>query len=274
MRKGDSTKLKTVAKTWEKVLYISPKVGVVDVVIDHKNPENVYAASYERLRRAWDFDGAGPGSAIYKSSDSGKTWNRLEGGLPSGEIGRIGIDISRQDPNILYASVSNQNLQDVGAGRQRGRDEGREQYNESGNFEQEGPGAGTFQNEENQQEDDNQDEDADSEKKQEENQANQIETPFGFSIKYEDSKCVIADISVRSSLRRAGVRDGDTVLEIGGVDARNQEAVKSFLENLNEGDQLQVKTQRGNNDPIVTSAEICKTTTASKPAAGNRRRSL
>lgn len=243
-------------ETWEKVLYISPQVGVVDVVIDHKNPANVYAASYERLRRAWDFDGAGPGSAIYKSSDSGKTWSRLEGGLPSGEIGRIGIDISRQDPNILYASVSNQNLQDVGADRQRGRDEGQEQYIESGNYEQEGPGAGTFQDEENQQEDDNQDEDADSEKTQEESQANQIETPFGFSIKYEDSKCVIAEISVRSSLRRAGVRDGDTVLEIGGVDARNQEAVKSFLENLNEGDQLQIKTQRGNNDPIVTSAEI------------------
>ncbi len=97
-------------QNWSKVLYINPDVGVVDVVLDPKNPRTLFAASYERRRRAWDFDGAGPGSAIYKSTDGGESWNRLGGGLPDGEIGRIGLDIFAPNPNIIYASVSNQNL--------------------------------------------------------------------------------------------------------------------------------------------------------------------
>ena len=97
-------------KNWDKVLYINERVGVVDVVIDPKNPSVLYAATYERLRRAWNFDGAGPGSAIYRSSDSGKTWIKLKGGLPTGEIGRIGLAIYPKNPKIVYATVSNQNL--------------------------------------------------------------------------------------------------------------------------------------------------------------------
>lgn len=96
-------------RTWEKVLYISPTVGVIDVVIDPLRPSIVYAAAYERLRRPWDFDGNGPGSAIYRSEDSGKTWERAEGGLPSGDIGRIGLAVYPKDPRIVYATVSNQN---------------------------------------------------------------------------------------------------------------------------------------------------------------------
>ncbi len=96
-------------KSWEKVLYISPEVGVVDVVIDPRQPNNLLAASYERLRRAWNFDGNGPGSAIYRSQDGGDSWQRVEAGLPTGDIGRIGLDIFRKDPKIVYATVSNQN---------------------------------------------------------------------------------------------------------------------------------------------------------------------
>ena len=108
-------------KTWEKVLSIDTKVGVVDVVLDPKNPDTLYAASYQRLRRAWNFDGAGPRSAIYKSTDAGKTWKKLKGGLPTGDIGRIGLTISPRNPYVLYAAVSNQNTltssekQDLGA---------------------------------------------------------------------------------------------------------------------------------------------------------------
>ena len=60
--------------TWTKVLDLGPAVGVVDVALDPADPDTVLAASYERLRRAWDFDGNGPGSAIHRSTDGGATW--------------------------------------------------------------------------------------------------------------------------------------------------------------------------------------------------------
>jgi len=104
-------------ETWEKVLHVDERVGVVDVALDPREPETVYAATYERLRRAWHFDGAGPGSAIHRSTDGGATWTRLAGGLPSGEIGRIGLAVFPGDPRIVYATVSNQNPDpDAGAG--------------------------------------------------------------------------------------------------------------------------------------------------------------
>jgi hypothetical protein len=97
-------------KTWNKVLFISEKVGVVDVVLDPQNPDIVYAASYDKWRLPWHFEESGPESAVYKSADAGKSWTRLGGGLPSGKIGRICLDISRRNPNILYARVENNSL--------------------------------------------------------------------------------------------------------------------------------------------------------------------
>ncbi len=97
--------------TWTKSLSIDDKVGIIDCVIDPSNSSILYAAAYERLRRPWHFDGSGPGSAIYKSVDAGATWRRLEGGLPSGDIARIGLCISPQNPQILYATISNENAQ-------------------------------------------------------------------------------------------------------------------------------------------------------------------
>lgn len=96
-------------KTWEKILYVNEHVGVVDCVMDPGDSDTLYAATYERIRKAWDFDGAGPGSAIYKTTDGGKSWKKLTRGLPEGEIGRIGIDVFRGNSKILYATVSNQN---------------------------------------------------------------------------------------------------------------------------------------------------------------------
>ena len=97
-------------KTWNKVLFISEKVGVVDVVLDAQNPDIVYAASYDKWRLPWHFEESGPESAAYKSTDAGKTWSRLSGGLPGGKIGRISLAISRRNPNILYARIENRNL--------------------------------------------------------------------------------------------------------------------------------------------------------------------
>ena len=77
-------------ETWSRVLRVSEDVGVVDVAMDPSDAKLVYAASYERRRRAWDFDGNGPGSGIWRSEDGGATFERCAGGLPEGDIGRIG----------------------------------------------------------------------------------------------------------------------------------------------------------------------------------------
>ena len=96
-------------KTWEKVLYINDKVGVIDLVMNLDNPEVLFAAAYEKYRYAWVYDAGGPESGIYKTSDGGRKWEKLSGGLPTGKIGRIGIDIFRANPDILYAVMENLN---------------------------------------------------------------------------------------------------------------------------------------------------------------------
>jgi photosystem II stability/assembly factor-like uncharacterized protein len=96
-------------KTWSKVFYISEKVGVVDLVMNPKDPDVLYAASYDKRRLPWVYENGGPASGIYKTADGGKTWARLGGGLPGGRIGRIGLDIYPQNPEILYAVVENAN---------------------------------------------------------------------------------------------------------------------------------------------------------------------
>jgi photosystem II stability/assembly factor-like uncharacterized protein len=97
-------------KTWEKSLFISEKVGVVDVVLNPKNPDIVYAATYDKSRVPWNFEESGPLSAIYKSTDAGSSWEELENGLPSGKIGRIGIAVYPKNPDTIYASIENNNL--------------------------------------------------------------------------------------------------------------------------------------------------------------------
>jgi hypothetical protein len=92
-------------KTWKHVLFIDNDTGVVDVAIDHGDPEVMYAAAYQRRRRAWGFHGGGPGSGLYKSVDGGDTWTKLVKDLPEGDKGRIGIAIYRKDPRIVYACI-------------------------------------------------------------------------------------------------------------------------------------------------------------------------
>ena len=84
-------------------------IGATEVVMDPRDPETLYAVTYDRQRFPWSFRVAGPGSGIYKSEDAGASWRKLANGLPTGMLGRIGIDIFRRDPRLLYATVDNQN---------------------------------------------------------------------------------------------------------------------------------------------------------------------
>ncbi len=113
--------------TWDKVLYISDKVGVVEVVLDPKNPDIVYAASYDKWRLPWHFEESGPETAIYKSLDAGSTWKRLSNGLPAGKLGRTGLAIYPKNPNILYAIIENGNMRPpTEAEAKRDKDRGQE----------------------------------------------------------------------------------------------------------------------------------------------------
>jgi photosystem II stability/assembly factor-like uncharacterized protein len=91
-------------KTWKKLLGIDAETGCCDVVLDPKRPNTVYAAFYSRRRTAWSFRSGGPEGGIYKSTDAGKTWTKLAGGLPA-QTGRIGLDVFPGDTKKLIAVV-------------------------------------------------------------------------------------------------------------------------------------------------------------------------
>jgi photosystem II stability/assembly factor-like uncharacterized protein len=94
-------------KTWANTKFIDEFTGFTDVVMHPTNPNVLFAASYQRLRQPWGFNGGGAGSGIWKTTDGAKTWTKLTGnGLPDNPIiGRIGMDISRSNPNILMVSI-------------------------------------------------------------------------------------------------------------------------------------------------------------------------
>jgi photosystem II stability/assembly factor-like uncharacterized protein len=104
---GDRGLYKTTdgGKTWKAALTISENTGVVDVALDPANPDILYAAAYQRRRHVFTLIDGGPESAIYKSTDGGATWNKLKNGLPSVDMGRIGLAVSPVDPNVVYATV-------------------------------------------------------------------------------------------------------------------------------------------------------------------------
>lgn len=96
---------------WSLVLKIDDDTGVSDIAMDPDSPDTLYAAAYQRRRTVFGFDGGGPGSAIYKTVDGGATWKKLTKGLPyenGGDTGRIGLDIYRKDPDIVYAEVQHE----------------------------------------------------------------------------------------------------------------------------------------------------------------------
>jgi photosystem II stability/assembly factor-like uncharacterized protein len=92
-------------ESWSPLLEISENTGVSDLVMDPRDPRVLYAAAYQRRRRVWTLINGGPESAIYKSTDGGESWRKLENGLPEGDVGRIGLAISPVNPDLLYAIV-------------------------------------------------------------------------------------------------------------------------------------------------------------------------
>ncbi len=95
-------------KTWQQVLKLDDQTGVIDLVMHPKNPNILFAAAWDRDRRAWNIRESGPGSALYKTTDGGKTWRKIVKGLPSGDaMGRTGLALCAAKPNVLYAYVDN-----------------------------------------------------------------------------------------------------------------------------------------------------------------------
>jgi len=92
-------------KTWNSVISVDEHTGVNDVVMDSRNPDVLYASTLQRRRHVFTYVGGGPGSGIHKSTDGGATWTKIQKGLPSVELGRIGLAISPANPEIIYAIV-------------------------------------------------------------------------------------------------------------------------------------------------------------------------
>src|SRR5947208_5180776 len=104
---GERGIYKTVdgGKSWKQVLKVDDDTGANDLAMDATNDKILYASTYQRRRSACCMNGGGPGSGIWKSTDGGETWTRLRTGIPEGPLGRIGLEVYRKRPNILYALI-------------------------------------------------------------------------------------------------------------------------------------------------------------------------
>lgn len=90
---------------WKQVLGNNEWTGVTDIMVDPRNPQIIYAATWDRHRTVAALMGGGPGSGIHRSDDGGNTWRKLTNGLPSSNMGKIGITISPQQPDVVYAAI-------------------------------------------------------------------------------------------------------------------------------------------------------------------------
>ena len=135
---GDRGLYKTTdgGRSWKRVLQVSEHTGVNDVVLDPRDPDVLFASAWQRRRHVWTFIGGGPESALYRSTDGGDSWDKLAGGLPTGDVGRIGLCISPADPDYVYAIIE---AADDKGGFFRSTDRGgswtrRGSYSTSGNY--------------------------------------------------------------------------------------------------------------------------------------------
>lgn len=91
--------------SWKQTIMLDEWTGVTDLVIDPRNPDVLYAASWQRHRNVAAYMGGGPGTALFKSVDGGETWRKLKTGLPKVDMGKIGLAISPINPDVLYAAI-------------------------------------------------------------------------------------------------------------------------------------------------------------------------
>ncbi len=104
---GDRGIFKTTdgGKTWKNVLFISKYTGCYEIHMDPRYDNLLYAVAHQRMRKLYTGVSGGPESGIYRSTDGGETWNKMKEGLPSGDVGRIGMAISPINPDVLFAIV-------------------------------------------------------------------------------------------------------------------------------------------------------------------------
>lgn len=119
-------------KDWERILNVSEHTGFNEIHLDPRNPDVLYATAHQRRRHVWTYVSGGPESAVYKSTDAGKNWKKIEKGLPAGDKGRIALAIPASQPDRIYAMVE-------GHGVYRSDDRGasftfQSDYNTSGNY--------------------------------------------------------------------------------------------------------------------------------------------
>ena len=128
---GDRGLYKTTdgGSTWTRVLEIDEDTGVTDLEFDPSNPDVIYAAAYQRRRHIWSLLAGGPNSGIYKTTDGGEHWRRIEEGLPKGDMGKIGLAVSPADPEVVYATIE-ANDEERGFYRSRDKGESWERRNE------------------------------------------------------------------------------------------------------------------------------------------------
>ena len=92
-------------QTWEKLLYVNARTGCADLAMDPTDPNVLYASMWEFRRTGWSFDSGGENSALYKSTDGGKTWNKIHNGFPEGTLGRLAIAVAPSNNNVLYTVI-------------------------------------------------------------------------------------------------------------------------------------------------------------------------
>lgn len=120
-------------KTWEKILYINAQTGCSELVMDPSNPDILYACFWQFRRTAYSFESGGEHSALYKSKDGGKTWEKIHAGFPTGKLGRIALAVSPSLPSRLYAVLETE--KDTDKGLYRSDDGGNSWKHTSGDFE-------------------------------------------------------------------------------------------------------------------------------------------